>query len=208
MERNRNMQKRSMRLRLIALAVLATLAVAAGTARADTVRVSQGDAQAVLEAFGNGGWAILRHSDSVVLGTGTPADGLRDSLAAIRPFAFVNGNHYCALDWHVILVAIFDGGDASYTVQDFAAYRSQVSMAFTLDGQPLATDRTASKRTLRDLTSFGVTTAYYFQQGRVLAPEELAVGTHTLAWVISAPEGAASVTIAFTVDAPGTGTCL
>jgi hypothetical protein len=206
MKRHRKMQGGPLRLRLLALAVLATLAVAGGTARADTARVSQGDAQAVLEAFGNGGWAILRHSQSVV--QGAPADGLRDSLAAIRPFAFVNGNHYCALDWHVILVAIFDGGEASYTVQDFEAYRSQVSIAFTLDGQPLATDQTATKRSLRDLTSAGITTAYYFQQGRVLAPDELAVGTHALTMAFSDSEGTDRVAISFTVDAPGTGACL
>jgi hypothetical protein len=195
-----------MRLRLFLLVMAAMLAFTGGTAQADTGRVSKGEAEAILEAFGNGGWAILRHGEGVV--QGAPADGLPDSLAAIRPLPFWNGNHYCALDWHVIVLAIFDGGDASYTPQDFAALRSQVSNTFILDARPFATERTASKRFLRDLTAFGFTTAYYFQDGRVLAPEELAVGTHTLTLIQSFLGETDRVDISFTVDAPGTGACL
>lgn len=194
-----------MRLPLLLLVMAATLAFAGGTAQANTVRVSQGDAQAIFESFGGGGWAILRHSQVI---EGAPADGLLGSLAVIRPFGPFDGAHYCALDWHVIVVAVFDGGDASYTAKDFEAYRSTVSIVLTLDGQPLATDQTATKRSLRDLTFAGVTTSYSFAQGSVLAPEALAVGTHTLTMDFSDAYRDDQTAITFTVDAPGTGACL
>ena len=195
-----------MRLRLFLLVIATTLAFTSGAAQADAGRVSKGEAQAILEGSGNGGWAIRRHGGGLV--QGAPADGLPDSLAAIRPLPFWNGNHYCALDWHVIVIAIFNGGDTSYTSQDFAVVRSQVSNTFILDGQSLQTERTASKRFLRDLTALGVTTAYYFQDGRVLAPEELAVGTHTLTLIQSFLGETGRFDISFTIDAPGTGACL
>jgi hypothetical protein len=193
------------RLVLVLFVMAVVLAFAGGTAQANTVRVSQGDAEAVFQSSGNGGWAIRRHSQVV---EGAPADGLVGSLATIRPLPLFDGAHYCALDWHVIVLAVFDGGDASYTMQDFEAYRATVSMVFTLDGQPLATDQTATKRFLRDLTALDITTAYYFQQGTVLAPEALAVGAHTLTLDFSDAYGAGQTTISFTVDAPGTGACL
>lgn len=191
----------------LTLALAATLAVAGATARATAVRVTQGDATAVFEAFGNGGWSILRHSHVVL--QGAPADGLNSGLTTIRPIrAFFDGNHYCALDWHVIVIAIFDGGDASYTAQEFEALRSQTSIAMTLDGQPLPTVRTASKRFLRDLTFLGITTGYYFQQGRVMSPDELSVGAHKLAIEETDPAGGFHDKITFSVDPPGTGACL
>jgi hypothetical protein len=187
---------------LIVMAVV--LAFAGGTAQANTVRVSKGDAEAVFQSFGNAGWAIRGHSQVL---EGAPADGLV-GLTTIRPLPVNDGRHYCALDWHVIVVAAFDGGDASYTKADFEAYRASVSLVFTLDGEPLETEQTATKPFLRDLTAQGITTAYYFQEGTVLAPEALAVGAHTLTVDYSDADRSEQVTISFTVDAPGTGACL
>jgi hypothetical protein len=100
-------------------------------------------------------------------------------------------------------------GDDTFPAEGiFEALRSQVTEVFTLDGQPLATVQTATKRLLRDLTEFGLTTGYWFQQGRVLAPDELAVGTHTLTLLLSDPFGVDLSQISFTVDAAGTGACL
>jgi hypothetical protein len=194
-----------MRLVLVLSVMAVVLAFAGGTAQANTVRVSQGDAQAIFEGFGGGGWAIRRHSPVF---EGAPADGVVGSLATIRPSPLFDGAHYCALDWHVIVLAVSDGGDASYTIQDFEAYRATVSLVFTLDGQLLETEQTATKRFLRDLTASDITTAYYFQQGTVLAPEALAVGSHTLTTDFSDVYEEGQLTISFTVDAPGTGACL
>lgn len=193
-------------LRLALFAIAAALAIPSASAHASTDRVSRGDAAAVLEAFGNGGWAIRLNGGDVL--QGAPADGLVGSLAAIRPFAPFNGRHYCALDWHVIVITDYDGGDSSYTVQDFNALRSQTSIAFTLDGQPFATEETATKRLLRDLSFAGITTAYYFQQGGVVSPNELTVGEHKLTVDATSPSGPDQLSISFTIDAAGTGTCL
>jgi len=57
------------RLRVILLAV-ALAGLAASSAGADSARVTKGDAQAVLDAFGNGGWAVLQHSTTIM---GAPA---------------------------------------------------------------------------------------------------------------------------------------
>jgi hypothetical protein len=172
---------------LLLLVTASTLAFAAGTAQAATVRVSQGEAQRLFQTL-----------DSASL----------NSPALIRPF-FENGRHYCSLDWHVIALALVDGGDASYTRQDFEAFRSTMSIVSILDGRLLATDQTATKRLERDLTStFGFTNAYYFQQGVVLAPEELAVGSHTVTMELTSPSGTEIFTSEFFIDAAGTGTCL
>jgi hypothetical protein len=193
--------------RALALAFAAMLFLATGTASGNAVRVTRGDAQAVCEAFGNGGWTILQHSHVIV--QGAPADGLVGGLVVIRPISSIfDGKHYCALDWHVILVAEFDGGDASYTIQDFEAFRAATSIAFTLDGQPLATVRTATKPFQRDLSSIGVTAAYYFQQGSVMSPDALAIGAHTPGLAESDPYGSGTDNLTFYIDAPNTGVCL
>jgi hypothetical protein len=198
-------EENSVRLVLVLFVMAVVLAFAGGTAQANTVRVSKGDAEAIFESFGNGGWAIRRHSQVL---EGAPADGLVGSLATIRPNPVFDGAHYCALDWHVIVLAIFDGGDASYTAQDFEAFRATVSNVYTLDGQLLEIDQTATKRFLRSLTAQDITTAYYFQEGTVLAPEALSVGAHTLTGDFSDVYGTGQITISFIVDAPGTGACL
>ena len=177
-----------MRLGLLLFVMAATLAFAGGTAQADTVRVSQGDAQRLFQTF----------DPSLAI----------EGLAVIRPVT-PDGRHYCALDWHVIALALIDGGDASYTRQDFEALRSTVSMNFILDGAPLATTQTASKRLPAELaSSFGFTSAYYVQQGVVLAPEALAVGAHTISVELTDANGTVVLSSVFFIDAPGTGTCL
>jgi hypothetical protein len=188
------------------LAVFATLTLAVGTANANTTRVTKGDAEAILNTFGNAGWAIRGHGQDVL--QGAPADGLVDGLVIIRPLSLFDGKHYCALDWHVIAIASFDGGDASYTAQDFEAYRATVVITITLDGQAFATDATASRRSRRDLTEFGITTSYYYTEGRVVAPDELTVGQHTLAMSYTDIYESDLTVISFTIDAPGTGVCL
>ena len=108
-------------------------------------RISRGDVQAVLEAFGSGGWAVRNHS-AVVLGA--PADQLGNH-GAIRPLAPWDGRHFCAEDWHVIVVAGIVGGDASFTRNDAEEIMSKIDLRFVLDGVALDTTRTAVKRFLQ-----------------------------------------------------------
>lgn len=160
-------------------------------------RVTHGDAQAVLQAFGNGGRAVLRHS---AVAEGAPADFL-GSHGSIRPFSGSawDGAHFSADDWHVILIADIEGGDTSFTHQQATDLMDPLSVAFVLDGGPLPTTRTAIKQ-FANPQAFGLDVAFYFQQGRVMAPADLAVGSHVLSVEISGPTGTLQDHITFFID--------
>jgi hypothetical protein len=187
----------------VAVLVAGSLVATIGTANASPVRVTQGDAQSILDAFGNGGWAVLLNS-----GQGVQADGPTDLevRAAIRPLPFYAGRHYCVDDWHVLLLALFDGGDASYTYQDAVTVLGPISLDLKLDRRSLTTTRTSIKRFLNP-QQFGFEEAYYWQQGTLVPPGGLTVGAHQLAGTLS---GGAHGTgnAKFYVDPSGTGACL
>jgi hypothetical protein len=187
-------------LAIAALVVTGSFA-AVGTASASSVRVTQGEAQSILNAFGNGGWAILVNGGGTVQ-AGGPADS--ELRASIRPFSFYSGRHYCVDDWHVLLIAWIAGGDSSYTYEDAVAELSTIDTTLKLDGVSLSTTRTDIKSFLNP-ERFGLEVAYYFQVGTLVAPGGLTVGTHVLSEVSSdGGKGKAK----FYVDASGTGACL
>src|SRR5436305_14486367 len=97
--------------------------------------ITRGDAQAVFHAFGNGGRAVLAHSRTA---EGAPAD-LTGVHGSIRPFAgsVWDGAHFRGEDWHVILVADFEGGDRSFTRDDAKGIIDGLRIDFTLDGAAL-----------------------------------------------------------------------
>src|SRR5262245_5101808 len=161
---------------------------------------THGDATAVLEAFGNGGWAVLLHSGAV---QAAPAQGLPGPVA-IRPFSGTpfDGAHYCALDWHTIAIAFFDEGPRQHAADWIAG----LSVQFILDGAPLEATQTAIKRFLNP-ERFGLTDAYYSQFARVMAPSDLAPGSHILNVVFTDVDGTSMDGITFFVDPPGTGVC-
>ena len=173
-------------------------------------RVTRGAAEAVLQA-GAGAGRIIRRNTNVQ--SGTPGDP--DIRASIRPFSDpdlpFNGRHYCAEDWHVILIAFISGGDQSFTEQDAAGELDPVTVTLTLDGTELQTTRTPIHRFLDTSLfppDFGIERAFAFQEGRVMSPEELSVGSHTLSYSATDPvEGEFGDTMTFVIDAPGTGTC-
>lgn len=186
-------------LAVAALVVTGSFA-AVGTASASSVRVTQGEAP-ILNAFGNGGWAILLNGGGAVQ-AGGPADS--ELRAAIRPFSSYSGRHYCVDDWHVLLIAWIAGGDSSFTYEDAVADLSSVVTDLKLDGVSLSTIRTSIKRFLNP-ERFGLEEAYYLQIGTLVAPGGLTVGTHVLSEVSSdGGKGKAK----FYVDASGTGACL
>jgi len=192
------------RARAVAAVVCSTLALLApGTPAGAEDFGSRGDAQADLKAFGNGGWAILNHSPS---GLGAAADV--DIRFEIRPVEFFEGRHYCVEDWHVILVAWIEGGDASFSRDDAYSRLNAVTLSFVLDGAPLATTRGPIKPWLNP-QYFQWETAYYFQEGRIMSPAELSVGSHELELsAVTAGELVYEFQITFAVDPPGTGACL
>ena len=70
-------------------------------------RITHGDVQAVLNAFNTGGRVILlRRGETAVA---SPADFV-GTHGAIRPFSDWDNRHFCAEDWHVILVAALMAG--------------------------------------------------------------------------------------------------
>jgi hypothetical protein len=188
---------------VLVAALASTVAALATSASGATRRLTRGDATAVLNAFGNGGWAVLLHSKVAV---GAPAGGTAGA-AAIRPFSGTpfDGAHYCALDWHTIVLADIEPGPR----QSAAATIADLAVRFTLDGAPLATTQTAVERFLNP-ENFGLTDAYYSQWGRVMAPSDLTVGTHTLA--VDETNAAGTIDygsdgITFYVDPPASGAC-
>lgn len=187
---------------VLAAAVLVVVSLLAGSpAGANSPRITRGDVEAIFQATPNGGWAVLLHSPT---GQGAPFDA--QDRGAIRPLSFNDGRHYCAEDWHVILLASVVGGDASFTRPEAEAILNTVMLSFTLDGAPLPTTRTAVKRFLNPEPD---ERAYAVQEGRIMAPSDLSVGSHQLAVTISEPGFPTEVLeITFFVDAPGTGACL
>lgn len=174
--------------------------------------VSHGDAQAVFEE-GAGAGALLRKKGNVKFGT--PGDlNLR---ASIRPFSgtVLDGRHYCAEDWHVILIAYItddSGRNSSFTKQDAEDELNPLVINFTLDGQALEDTKRTGVKNVPDVKQLlppqaGVTQAYFIQQGRLMSPQELVVGEHTLSFTATGPDTNDADGITFSIDAPGTGAC-
>ena len=171
-------------------------------------RVTKGNAEAVFEAFGGGGWMIRQHAGKI---EGAPADFMADGLTRISMLDAYDGKHYCVLDWHVVSLLIVEGSVAGQPrtnpqIFDQIAARDVV---FTLDGKRLATTRTTPRR-LTNPQFRGYDEAFYVQVGRVMAPAELPVGTHKLQATGNLfqqpPEDLGSIT--FVIDEPNGGTCV
>ena len=189
------------------LAVLLTVLLGAGRAQGNAPRVTRGDAQAILQAFENGGWAVFLHGEVV---EGAPADFRPDSPARIYALGG-SGRRYCSLDWHVINVAAIEGNveGGSRTTAEIHDFLSRIKLTFTLDGAPLETTRTAIKRFLNPGLR-GLVEAWWVSEGQVLAPEELSVGRHTIQFTGQRPGRPPNVmpAVTFFIDAPGEGACL
>jgi len=170
-----------------------------------TSRATQGDAQAVFNANQNGGVAVLLHNGKLV----GPASN--DPPSGIRISAFVDGRHYCSLDWHVIAVTLFGGNmpGETRTPQEIAADLSASSFTFFVDGVRLDAVVTPVKPFLNP-AALGLVDAFWFTSGRVMSPSDLAIGTHTLATeerdAVGNLIGSSNVT--FVIDGAGVGACV
>ena len=202
------MRRRMRPRRAIWLGLLAMTLLAATSAEANAPRVTEGDAQAVFEAFGNGGWGVVLNGGTVE--EGAPSDFLQDSMARISPAALWNGRHFCSLDWHVISVAANEGNPAggTRTNQELRDTLSQIGFLITLDGALLDIETTAIKRTTNP-ERIGAVEAFYITAGRVLAPDDLSVGQHSLQFTGTRPGRPPMVmpAITFFIDAPEEGVC-
>jgi hypothetical protein len=194
-----------------ALTLSVALLVGVASAHANTPRVTQGDAEALFQAWNNGGWAMLINGGTVE--EGAPADFLPpDTTARISPAAQWNGKHFCSLDWHVIAVAAIEGNPAggTRTNQELLERLSLVDVRFTLDGAPLDTTTNAVRR-MTNPGLRGFVEAFSVITGRVMAPEDLSVGQHSLFALGMGRPGSPPTPmgpITFFIDAPGEGACL
>jgi hypothetical protein len=176
-----------------------------GSAVPGPKRAERGDAEAVLRAFGSGGWAVINHRrEEAARGAPAPAD----TQIAIRPLDFFDGRHYCALDWHTIVIADIEEGNRPHAEAIIADLRVQLTL--DTNTAPLQISQTPVSRFLNP-ERFGLTEAYYSQWGRVMEPSELAVGEHTLSIRMTNASGSQTFwrnTINFFIDAQGEGACL
>ena len=132
-------------------------------------------------------------------------------MARISPAAGWNGRHLCSLDWHVISVAAVEGNAAgqSRTNEEIFDALSQRDADIKLDGALLDTTRTSARRTTNP-ENRGLVEAFDFQEGRIMAPEDLSVGQHSVQLIGNRTGQPPMVMppVTFFIDAPGTGTCL
>jgi hypothetical protein len=170
-------------------------------------RITRGDAEAVLNAWGTGGRVIVAHRGAVDAG---PVD-FHGSHGSIRPYpnSAWDGRHFCAEDWHVLLYTWFDGGDDTFNRQRAEDVIGPVTVSFTLDGNALETTRTPIKPFHNPPPDYGMERAWYFQQGKIMSPDDLSVGQHELSARKTDPiTGVSDDGITFFIDAAGSGACM
>ncbi len=179
---------------LVAVVVLVAVPLLVGNAAgAASARITRSDAEAVFKAATRG------------------EDADPNVRVRISPFAdsVWDGRHFCVEDWHVIMVTWVEGGDASFTKQEAESRLNSVMISFVLDGSLLATTRTKVVRFQHpELLEPPAVKAYAFSEGRIMAPTDLSVGLHALAFTATFPAGSEGSQITFSIDAAGTGACL
>jgi hypothetical protein len=109
----------------------------------------------------------------------------------INPFA--TGLTFCDEDW-LILLASF-GGDQHHSSTQ--AIRAGISVSFLVDGAPVATVSTATKRFL---TGDPKTAFFGWSVGHFYAPGSLADGVHTLATTLRFSAGIEVLDTTFSVE--------
>jgi hypothetical protein len=214
--------------------VVATMVIACSVglvpARADATadRYTQGDAEAVLQAYPPAGGAISLHAPHVDAGPSLAyaSDGL--SIRPINPF--FSEARYCVEDWHAIALTAIDFEFVAhfeeplvYTKDDALNVLGGVEMRFLLDGLPVDGTTQGPIKPYSDRSflavieaamenDFGVDVtigrAWAVQAGRPVAPDALSLGQHTLTGIVTDPVfGSFEDTITFYVDPPESDTC-
>ncbi|HEX8863783.1 MAG TPA: hypothetical protein VGC06_32715 [Actinomycetes bacterium] len=110
-------------------------------------------------------------------------------------------------DWHVLALGLVldEQQDGVSNLGEAKKLFDPVVMTFELDGAPLETTRQPVKAFLGESPK-----GFVLAQGRVVAPGELAVGSHTLTVTVEndpANPGVQVYTSQFFIDAAGTGAC-
>jgi hypothetical protein len=214
---------------ILATAALVAVGLSVAAHAEPAERLSRGDAQAVLSAYPTGGNALFAHAPTFVHAgpwQAGPEDGL--SIRPIPPF-FTDA-HYCAEDWHVVALAWYDVEYVVHFDEPFVYSRNDVrdflgglEMEFFLDGEPFATKpgpiqpnpdpafAEEAEAFLEDLYGADVTVGKVsaIQWGRVVAPDELEVGAHTLSVIVTHPDSGIIYEdgVSFFIDPADSETC-
>ena len=196
----------SMRHSLVAvLLAVWVVAATAGVAAANSPRFTRGDAEAIFNANSPGGAAINLHSPTM---EGAPADFFAHGrIGAARSF---NGKHLCATDWHLVNIFLGISGDSTLAHSGAVATLDPLLVSWTLDGDAVPSTRTPVKPYTAP-SDFGAERAFFFSDGYILAPDELALGEHrSRATVIGLNEPGVPFVfpeVVFHVDPPGSPAC-
>lgn len=171
--------------------ITALLMNARTTVAAD--RITRGDVESYFHAWNNGRIAVS------MAGAGHSGQFQhRIEDAAILPIfsPMLTDLRYCVEDYHLVMLAWF--GPTTYEV--VSNFADNLDQTFIIDGEVLATERTPVAR--RIPSGFG------FNEGAILAPDDLGVGAHSLEWQAATPDGVFnSDSFTFYIDPPGTGAC-
>jgi hypothetical protein len=182
----------------LATMIVTALVAASGPAAAST-RITEGTAQASLQAAETGGNAVEQHNSVVQAGPGNFAGG-------IRPFD-LPGLHYCSLDWHTIVLADLELGPE----QQAQAVIPQLTVTLAVDGRQLNNlTQTPVKGFTNSLVITGHPSVFWSQWGQVMSPSSLTIGSHSLHGVLSMGDQVLMDfgTITFIVDPANSGACL
>ena len=203
---SRNKRRISMAGIFSALSLLATLVMLmfalAGPALAGC---DEGDAQAISKAFLGGGLAVRYIASNVAEDVAAPQDLIGPCV--IRAASQFDNLHFCANDWHVIDASMYAFGPTrTFHYRDAKSVLDATPVSFTLDGQPLATTRTAVTAANVPANFPPGNIAFGVSDTRVMSPSDLAVGAHTLT-VVTGGSDPFTATITFFIDPSGSGSC-
>ena len=184
----------------------ATMLIGAVGAHATSTRATKGDAQAGVQRQPDRRLGDSRTQRGRLVG---PA--ANRSADGIRITGFIDGLHYCSLDWHVISVTLSDGNfpGGTRTSREIATDLSALSETIYVDGVRSHSGLTAVKP-LVDPAVYGLVNGFWFTTGRVMAPSDLTIGPHSLATELRDAAGTIvlSSNVTFVIDSADVGACV
>jgi hypothetical protein len=160
-----NMPSRNRGLGPVSGLILAVVVFGPTAAASAHSRVTCGDVEAIFQARTTANQIQSAHGNTV--------SAVRQGFIRGRISPFFNSHAFCSGDWLVLLVS--EG--AATTHRESVAYRAQIGVTFTMDGQPVSTQQTALKRFL---TVPPTGDFWGWSVGHFYAPDSLGDGDHTL----------------------------
>lgn len=172
----------------LGLALVITVAVPAGAATPANGRITKGAVTAAFQARTTGGYVNGLNGRTIA----APVRGLRDGR--IR---FFGDSVLCSADWHYLGVTVLAEGSRTQA----EAYLDQVAVTFAIDG--VAVDGTL-RTAIKPFVGTGVRGQWGVSVGRLVAPESIDLGDHSLETSITTPDGGTeTIDATFSLTADG-----